>query len=40
MTDLMNQIQNLRTALLHKTETVDVLTQELEDLKVRSPFLF
>ncbi|XP_018423458.1 PREDICTED: kinesin-like protein KIF15 [Nanorana parkeri] len=32
MTDLMNQIQSLRTTLLHKTESIDVLTQELEDL--------
>ncbi|KAM3929381.1 kinesin-like protein KIF15 [Leptodactylus fuscus] len=33
MTDLMNQIQGLRTAIMHKTESIDVLTQELEDLK-------
>nr|DBA24860.1 TPA: hypothetical protein GDO54_012458 [Pyxicephalus adspersus] len=32
MTDLMNQIQSLRTNLLHKTESLDVLAQELEDL--------
>ncbi|XP_040209068.1 kinesin-like protein KIF15 isoform X2 [Rana temporaria] len=32
MTDLMNQIQSLRTTLLHKTESIDVFTQELEDL--------
>ncbi|XP_072009516.1 kinesin-like protein KIF15 [Engystomops pustulosus] len=33
MADLMNQIQGLRTTVMHKTESVDVLTQELEDLK-------
>ncbi|XP_069814462.1 kinesin-like protein KIF15 isoform X2 [Dendropsophus ebraccatus] len=32
MADLMNQIQGLRTTILHKTESIDVLTQELEDL--------
>ncbi|CAN2389652.1 microtubule motor activity, partial [Pristimantis euphronides] len=32
MTDLMNQIQGLRTTVMHKTESIDVLTQELEDL--------
>ncbi|KAM9308217.1 kinesin-like protein KIF15 [Gastrophryne carolinensis] len=35
MTDLMNQIQSLRTAIIHKTESIDVLTQELEDLNVK-----
>ncbi|KAG9476015.1 hypothetical protein GDO78_002862 [Eleutherodactylus coqui] len=32
MTDLMNQIQGLRTTIMHKTESIDVLTRELEDL--------
>ncbi|XP_068092421.1 kinesin-like protein KIF15 [Hyperolius riggenbachi] len=32
MADLMNQIQGLRTTIIHKTESIDVLTQELEDL--------
>ncbi|CAJ0965934.1 unnamed protein product [Ranitomeya imitator] len=32
MTDLMNQIQGLRTTIMHKQESIDVLTQELEDL--------
>ncbi|XP_075683193.1 kinesin-like protein KIF15 isoform X2 [Rhinoderma darwinii] len=32
MTDLMNQIQGSRTTIMHKTESIDVLTQELEDL--------
>ncbi|XP_073406186.1 kinesin-like protein KIF15 [Dendrobates tinctorius] len=32
MTDLMNQIQGLRTTIMHKQESIDVFTQELEDL--------
>ncbi|XP_056376563.1 kinesin-like protein KIF15 isoform X2 [Hyla sarda] len=32
MSDLMNQIQGMRTTIMHKTESIDVLTQELEDL--------
>ncbi|XP_040287817.1 kinesin-like protein KIF15 [Bufo bufo] len=32
MTDLMNQIQGLRATIMHKTESIDVLTQELEDV--------
>ncbi|XP_063778478.1 kinesin-like protein KIF15 [Pseudophryne corroboree] len=32
MSDLMNQIQGLRTTIMHKTESIDVLTRELEDL--------
>lgn len=32
MTDLMNQIQGWRTTDMHKTESIDVLTRELEDL--------
>ncbi|KAM4029529.1 kinesin-like protein KIF15 [Anomaloglossus baeobatrachus] len=32
MADLMNQIQGLRTTIMHKQESIDVLTQELEDL--------
>ncbi|XP_073534249.1 kinesin-like protein KIF15 isoform X1 [Phyllobates terribilis] len=32
MTDLMNQIHGLRTTIMHNQESIDVLTQELEDL--------
>ncbi|XP_073486517.1 kinesin-like protein KIF15 [Aquarana catesbeiana] len=39
MTDLMNQIQSLRTTLLHKTESIDVLTQELEDLNSKYSYV-
>ncbi|KAE8596956.1 hypothetical protein XENTR_v10016296 [Xenopus tropicalis] len=30
--DLMNQIQVLRTTIIHKTESIDLLTRELEDI--------
>lgn len=40
MTDLMNQIQGWRTTDMHKTESIDVLTRELEDLNVCAPFFF
>ncbi|XP_064411036.1 kinesin-like protein KIF15 [Latimeria chalumnae] len=32
VTDLMNQIQELRTSIRHKEESLDVLTRELEDV--------
>ncbi|KAG8442830.1 hypothetical protein GDO86_011586, partial [Hymenochirus boettgeri] len=35
MADLMNQIQGLRTTLIHKTESIDLLTGELEDIKTK-----
>ncbi|KAM4705724.1 kinesin-like protein KIF15 [Rhinophrynus dorsalis] len=33
--DLMNQIQVLRTTIIHKTESIDVLTRELEDVNLK-----
>lgn len=36
MADLMSQIQELRTSVCEKTETVDTLEQELNDITVSS----
>lgn len=36
VTDLMSQIQELRTSVSEKTETIDTLRQELEDINVSS----
>lgn len=39
VTDLMRQIQELRSSINHKTESIDGLTRELEDINVRSVIL-
>uniref|UniRef100_A0A8B9GPY2 Kinesin family member 15 n=1 Tax=Amazona collaria TaxID=241587 RepID=A0A8B9GPY2_9PSIT len=39
VTDLMRQIQELRSSLNHKTESLDGLTRELEDINVCSVIL-
>lgn len=36
VTDLMSQIQELRTSVSEKTETIDTLRQEVEDINVSS----
>lgn len=36
VTDLMSQIQELRTSVREKTETIDSLKQELKDINVSS----
>lgn len=39
VTDLMRQIQELRSSINHKTESIDGLTRELEDINVCSVIL-
>lgn len=39
VTDLMRQIQELRSSINHKTECIDGLTRELKDINVCSVIL-
>nr|XP_033786331.1 kinesin-like protein KIF15 isoform X2 [Geotrypetes seraphini] len=35
VTDLMSQIHDLRTSILHKSDTIDVLTREMEEINCK-----